>query len=77
MEKIMVDLYIREGLDTNVEIEWGKWVFIQNLDYYRIHFRYNACQVVGILRVHCKLVEKVNMPFKNIWIKKIGFQCRE
>ena len=77
MEKIMVDLYIRERLDTNVEIEWGKWVFILKLDYWRIHFRYNACRAVGILRVHYKLVEKVNMPFKNIWIKKIGFQCRE
>jgi hypothetical protein len=66
VERILVNLNIREGLGEEVDLSWGSYTYNQRLDYENIPFRCRRCHQYGNLIKSCKIRVRTKGSIYNL-----------
>jgi len=73
LERILVNLNIREGLGEEVDLSWGSYTYNRRLNYENIPCRCRRCHQYGHLIKSCKLWVKTKGAVYNLdngWLQK-------
>ena len=66
VERILVNLNIREGLGEEVDLSWGSYAYNQRLHYENIPFRCRRCHQYGNLIKSCKIQVRTKGSIYNL-----------
>lgn len=62
LARILVHMDTREGLEEKITLQWGKYSWVQILDYEEVPFRCRRCHRVGHIFKECPLMKKLEDP---------------